>query len=98
MTPTELAQKGLRVKPLEWNNIGRCVGWTAENDSTHLHLASSFDRIYEVSKGKFGWQVKWRGEYHAKELPDAEAARAAAEADHVARIAAMIEETPHDQT
>jgi hypothetical protein len=26
------------------------------------------------------------------------AAKAAAEADHTARIAAMIEETPHDQT
>lgn len=79
------------VKPLVWENIGRCVGWSIDNENTHLHSAFGCGQFYELSKGNTGWQAKWRGEYHATEMPTLEAAKAAAQADYASRIAAALD-------
>ena len=91
MTPAELAQKGLRVKPLVWEDRGHAV-------HPQLKAQTAFDTYY-VNRSKSGlwdwWSTTLRGKIEVRTI---EAAKAAAEADHAARIAAMIEETPHDQT
>lgn len=81
----------VKVKPLEWDNIGRCVGWSADREDTHLHTATALGRFYEVALGKDGWWAKWRGDYRARELPTPEAAKAAAQADYESRIFAALD-------
>jgi hypothetical protein len=95
MTPADLAAKGLRVKPLVWrtySNNGNC-------DATTKFGPYSVEDCYEDGWGMWTPQEYGSGDdpangYH----PTLEAARAAAEAINKGRIAAMIEETPHDQT
>ena len=91
MTPEQLAARGLRVKPLVWvddvnggfygsADIGH--GFTIYYAITQLEF-----ELAEVEFGvlchDFGGKIVWRG---PKAL-----AKAAAEADHVARVLAMIE-------
>lgn len=76
MTPAELAERGLRVKPLRW--LGR--------DDGNRHCADD----YTVTHDGWGFVAKWFGceVGHESTL---EAAKAAADAHHAAMIAAMIE-------
>jgi hypothetical protein len=89
MTPEDLAARGLRVKPLgEWRRweTSPVVGigcWTAQRYA--IVTADDLDANdveYEI--------------HHAQAVisrhPTLEAAQAAAEADHAARIAAQIED------
>jgi hypothetical protein len=73
MTPEQLTQRGLRVKPIDWNGsyvVARSFGvWRAWYFSDPL-------------RGPDGKPI---------EFDSAGDARAAAEADHAARIAAQIE-------
>lgn len=78
------------VRTLVWENIGRCVGWSADREDTHLHTATELGRLYEVALGKDGWWAKWQGAIHARGRPTAEAAKAAAQADYEARILAAM--------
>ncbi len=75
MTPEDLAQRGLRVKGLEWE-----------------------DRLHEQASAAhcdFPYLVRWlpggRFALGAERFATLEAAKAAAEADNAARIAAQIE-------
>lgn len=91
MTTEELAARGLRVKPLVWMDdvnggfyakVDIGYDFTAYYEITQLE----FD-LAEVEFGvlchDFGGKIVWRG---PKAL-----AKAAAEADHVSRVLAMIE-------
>jgi hypothetical protein len=79
MTPTKLQERGLRVKPLEWREN--------YDVSEGGFLAYGVGITYHADD--YGWcqyrQMDW-------EVSDnLEAAKAAAEADHAARIAAQVE-------
>jgi hypothetical protein len=86
----EAVERATRVKPLVWENVGRCVGWQVQDENTHMYIACSHGRKYEVAKGRGGWFAEWQGEYHARDLPTLEAAKAAAQADYEQRIRAAI--------
>jgi hypothetical protein len=89
MTPTELAQKGLHVKPLVSMVNEGGTDYHAERYTIQVFFGSDSYHFetWDLSLG--------RKLYDGDDLP---AAKAAVEADHAARIAAMIEETPHDPT
>ena len=90
MTPADLAAKGLRVKPLEWKpsvinfRPGECYHAYSLNDIGP----------YAIHRKHDGWWLNKDCKTH----PTKADAKAAAEALHAARIASMIEDTPHDQT
>jgi hypothetical protein len=82
MTPADLAAKGLRVKPLEWvdcsDGSSHDTGCQYEVDLDHKYW-----RLVRASTGP----KKYIGHFNT-----VQSARAAADADHAARIAAMIEQ------
>jgi hypothetical protein len=80
MTPTELAERGLRVKPLEWAKT--IYGFTCGEYET-----------LELQDGTFNayWSLYDHPILDLGTHPTLEAAKAAAEADHAARIAAQVE-------
>jgi predicted nuclease with RNAse H fold len=91
MTVDELAERGIRVKPLEWKMVkhGSCRGdWVAETLYCSLRLVNTVyppARWHEVTRAS----AAQGGPLHET----LEAAKAAAEADHAARIAAQIEDS-----
>jgi Lar family restriction alleviation protein len=97
MTPADLAAKGLRVKPLKWDETYYVVhaSGSIEFFDIELNAASTADwlerRYYSYGDGV----PEWLGDRLTKEYELWSDER---KADHVTRIAAMIEETPHDQT
>jgi hypothetical protein len=95
MTPADLAAKGLRVKPLVWDDYD---GESSCTSTLGEYLAEYHDDMEENSWGMWSPDESAIGSEAHSWYPTLEAAKAAAEADHAARIAAMIEETPHDQT
>ena len=96
MTPAQLAQKGLRVKPLEWVLTKHVA--PIQNG----HRATGAGVSYTIISGRDDKQCLLSSHGAAyigpSPHPHVITAKASAEADHAARIAAMIEETPHDQT
>ncbi len=78
MTVDELAERGIRVKPLEWDDGIAGTIWLSNGDYSIFAPARTFilrnDELQAVS-----------------EHPTLEAAKAAAEADHAARVAAQLE-------
>ena len=91
MTPEQLAARGLRVKPLVWDG----------SDENCYAIADMGNRYYEVTVVDVlerPCDYLWSATY--TERPEFilglgggsfEEAKAAAEADHVARVAAMVE-------
>lgn len=87
MIPEQLAARGLRVNPLVW-----------VEDRHSVHYAKCMFGEYSVGFDD-GWWAQLEGpnfwEWDAPECPRSYsgpfAAKAAAEADHVARVGAMIE-------
>lgn len=79
---------GLRIKPLAWHNFG-----------AYSHWAESVSGTYSVEARNGLWRVELRvgglvhfiGETDTTTEEDFSAAQAAAEADHRARILAMLE-------
>jgi hypothetical protein len=90
MTPADLAAKGLRVKPLEWEDFdgfgAKAQAWKQAN---YLITYWKSRCAFEVVASYPGYQGEAIGEGF---YPTIEAAKAAAEADHASRIAAMIEQ------
>jgi len=78
MTPTELAERGLRVKPLEWRDSGKGYIYA--------------DRYRLVFNG-FTWHISESDAATGavKQYRKHEAAKSAAQADHASRIAAQLE-------
>jgi len=81
MTPEQLAERGIRVKPLEWHpGIGDEL------------VARSAHGKYTITKPWFtGRGLFWLRGIDSGNYDTLEAAKAAAEADHAARIAAQLE-------
>ncbi len=79
MPPQELAERGLRVKPLEWREN--------YDSSEGGFLASGAGITYHADD--YGWCHHRKMNWEASD--NLEATKAAAEADHAARIAAQIE-------
>ena len=91
MTPADLAAKGLRVKPLVWD------GFVSGNYYIEVKKGGIANLwYYSAAMVEDEEPTLMRGGYLT--LVSLDELKAAAEADHVARIAAMIEETPHDKT
>jgi hypothetical protein len=89
MTPTELQERGLRVRLLEWEDFdgrgARAVAW----GQAHYLVSRWSDGRFEISASYPGYRTfipeteRW--------YPTIEAAKAAAEADYAARIAAQVD-------
>jgi hypothetical protein len=75
MTVDELAERGIRVKPLVWGHSA-WKGWK---------IGIAHAPGYPMLRREDGWH--WGGDV----FPTLQAAKAAAEADHAARIAAQLE-------
>jgi hypothetical protein len=90
MTPADLAAKGLRVKPLEW------MFWR-DTVQAGANATSPVGEYRIVSRPLMGEHKLFLGADVLKE-GDYTDLKPFAQADHAARIAAMIEETPHDET
>lgn len=88
MTPEDLAKRGIAVKPLVWE--GSILG-------CYLRATSPFG-VYEISV-EYG--DEWYGDFTAKDTrrsirlsgnqDDPVVPQAAAEADHIARVCAILE-------
>ena len=87
MTPEELAARGLRVKPLVWTG-------SFDDAPYYMQTTTAIYRIYDfghqLPNGRF--RVVTPGRPKIGMFRTIELAQAAAEADHVARVAAMVEE------
>jgi hypothetical protein len=98
MTVEELAAKGLRVKPLIWAEV--CESRSDEDprmEHTGGYEAESAFGSYVIDVGWgsdcYYWSVVDPEEFDiGSNFEDPEYAKAAAEADHATRIAAMIEQ------
>ncbi len=88
MTPEDLAQRGLRVKGLEWSHSPQYDWWRADPPLT--------GNCYIVREYEGAWAMGHRMD-QTSHHPTIEAAKAAAEADHAARIAAQLDATQPDQ-
>ncbi len=78
MTPDELKARGLRVKPLEWLGDERSTMSAAGYNISRYHPEDETEARY------------WIGAL-CQRCPTLEDAKAAAEADHAARIAAQVD-------
>jgi hypothetical protein len=83
MTVEELTARGLRVKPLE------DVGWT-HDARNGWKLGVAYMQGHHILRRDDGWHYSNGA---GGIFPTLAAAKAAADADHAARIAAQIEET-----
>lgn len=84
MTPEQLAARGVRVKPLGWKSQGKTL--IADHGAGHYIVTHDYD----------GWRwilVNGRDMAGVMKQPVAQpdTAKAAAEADHAARICAALE-------
>jgi hypothetical protein len=88
MTLQELAERGIRVKPLEWEDQGTDASGGSYIWRDGLH--------YYVEGGNGDWyggcMVGDSDVWAAHSFQTRQAAKAAAEADYAARVAAQIEE------
>jgi len=93
MTPEQLAERGIRIKPMHW----MCVSWEGGNG-----IEGEDDDGWEADTGSLPYRIDWfGGEDFRLEYPDDRKlttthqsladAKAAAEADHAARVCAMLE-------
>ncbi len=84
MTLDELKARGLRVKPLEWDNVSY----------GSISAQTAFGEYVVELHESWGMWTPAEGESTSdahSHYPTAAAAKAAAEADHAARIAAQVE-------
>ena len=95
MTPTELQERGLRVKPLEWEPF---THYSTDDDGGPMegirmaHFAWKALHYRIIQKRNSGlFLLNGRSNSLGLAVPYLEAAKAAAEADHAARIAAQVE-------
>jgi hypothetical protein len=79
MTPAELAALGIRIKPLVWE----------ENPAREYHYFAGEYQVIEIGLGK--WWMRISGVHRDMLYAYCHQAKAAAEADHAARICAQLE-------
>ena len=81
MTPEQLADSGIKVKPLVW----------VDNPTGGI-MAAGFHSTYRIKasvSGSIAWQPGHMGLWAV--VSTVKVAKAAAEADHIARVCAMLE-------
>ncbi len=88
MTVDELAERGIRGKPLVWVKHPRAAAWRCD---TLIGTYKVFGITPPVSWGFDGLDDEGIGLTTSKVAQSVAAAKAAAEADHAARIAAQLE-------